>query len=154
MACWLLTAHYNQSCTRHSAAVSYYMKPDRNNERALLQRGSITVQFIWHQSLNGVAFKLTQDLLPYKPRRQDLGTIILQIKTNEKIEYFLENLGKLWFQQRILRQIIKSLIYVQAKRHICNGFLVQRFPICTQVRNKSFSLGNKRSSYRMANMFM
>lgn len=48
MACWLLTAHYNQSHIRHSKAVSYYMKPDRNNEHALLNRSPITAQFIWH----------------------------------------------------------------------------------------------------------
>lgn len=46
----LLAPDSTLQSTPHQAskAVSYYMKPDRNNERALLNRGPITVQSTWH----------------------------------------------------------------------------------------------------------
>lgn len=120
------------------------MKPDRDNERALLNRGPIIVQFIWHQSLNGVAFKLTQDLLPYKLRRQDSETITFQIKTNEKIKYFLENSGKLFCSAKNIEANNKEPhLYIGQETHTHTGFLTECFPDGSRGGGRVFLLKAK-----------
>lgn len=58
------------------------------------------------------------------------------------------------FQQRILKQIIKSLVYVQAKRHTCDGFLTQCFLMATGGGIRVFLLEAKVLIQNGKNMYV